>query len=196
MQNYWGFINSNDLKVNKDEIVCQNCGWHWKVKDGGDDLYVCHECNTDNSKFYLPNSNFEGADPVTAIAGAVGDIANLGGSIVNRKTNKELSKTELQKEVDTRCGKDKSKSWNRKKKKNYKECKQKVLAKVDADINNILKIKQEDKKEKIKQENKNKELFLSNSKKEKQQTYIIIGVVALILGIIYINKNQAVKKPI
>ncbi len=139
MENYWGFINSNDLKVNKDEIVCQNCGWHWKVKDGGDDLYVCHECNTDNSKFYLPYSNFKG-DPVTAIAGAVGNVANLGSSIVNRKTNKELSKTELQREIDTRCGKDKSKSWNRKKKKNYKECKQKVLGKVDSDKDKSLKI--------------------------------------------------------
>lgn len=116
MENYWGFIKSNDLKVNKDEIVCQNCGWHWKVKDGGDDLYVCHECNTDNSKFYLSYSNFKGADPY-AVASAVGDIANLGSSIVNKKANKELSKSELQKEVDTRCGKDRSRSLNRKKRK-------------------------------------------------------------------------------
>ena len=196
MQNYWGFINSNDLKVNNNEIVCQNCGWHWKVKDGGDDLYVCHECNTDNSKFYLPNSKFEGADPVTAVAGAVGDIANLGSGIQNRKANKELSKSELQKEIDTRCGKDRSRSWNKKRKKNYKECKSKVLSKIDADFSNALKIKSEEKQDKFKQENKNKELFLSNSKKEKQQTYIIIGIVALILGIVYINKIQAVNKPI
>lgn len=40
------------------EIVCQNCGWHWDVKDGGDDLYVCHDCNTDNSKYYI-NKNIK-----------------------------------------------------------------------------------------------------------------------------------------
>jgi len=33
-------------------IVCQKCGWSWKVKDGGKDLYVCNKCNTDNTKFY------------------------------------------------------------------------------------------------------------------------------------------------
>tara|TARA_R110000744_G_scaffold29503_3_gene70360 strand:+ start:817 stop:3525 length:2709 start_codon:yes stop_codon:yes gene_type:complete len=29
-------------------IECQNCGWDWKVSDGGDDLYICHKCNADN----------------------------------------------------------------------------------------------------------------------------------------------------
>jgi hypothetical protein len=24
-----------------DKIVCDNCGWDWKIKDGGDDLYTC-----------------------------------------------------------------------------------------------------------------------------------------------------------
>jgi len=34
-------------------IFCSNCGWSWKVKDGGDDLYVCHKCWHDNSDNYL-----------------------------------------------------------------------------------------------------------------------------------------------
>ena len=36
-------------------IKCRNprCNWSWKVKDGGNDLFVCHKCFTDNSKFYL-----------------------------------------------------------------------------------------------------------------------------------------------
>ena len=36
-------------------IKCHNprCNWSWKVKDGGDDLFVCHKCFTDNSKFYI-----------------------------------------------------------------------------------------------------------------------------------------------
>ena len=32
-----------------DEIVCDNCGWHWKIIDGGDDLYICHKCGHDNT---------------------------------------------------------------------------------------------------------------------------------------------------
>ena len=33
----------------KDSIVCDNCGWNWKIKDGGDDLYICHKCNHNNT---------------------------------------------------------------------------------------------------------------------------------------------------
>jgi hypothetical protein len=32
-----------------DSIVCDNCGWTWKIKDGGDDLYICHKCGHDNT---------------------------------------------------------------------------------------------------------------------------------------------------
>jgi hypothetical protein len=34
-------------------IKCKNpkCDWSWNKKDGGDDLYICHKCYTDNSKF-------------------------------------------------------------------------------------------------------------------------------------------------
>jgi hypothetical protein len=58
-----GFDNSDnaynyggEVIINPTEIECHNCHWHWKVKDGGDDLFICHKCNYDNSKFY----KFEG----------------------------------------------------------------------------------------------------------------------------------------
>jgi hypothetical protein len=35
-----------------DKIVCNECGWSWKLSDGGNDPYVCHSCYTDNSKKY------------------------------------------------------------------------------------------------------------------------------------------------
>ena len=35
--------------VFEDRIKCDNCGWSWKVKDGGKDLYVCHKCGTNNT---------------------------------------------------------------------------------------------------------------------------------------------------
>jgi hypothetical protein len=49
-------FNDGGVIVNPTEIECHNCHWHWKVKDGGDDLFICHKCNYDNSKFY----KFEG----------------------------------------------------------------------------------------------------------------------------------------
>ena len=38
-----------------DSIVCDNCGWTWKIVDGGHDLYICHKCNHDNTPI---NENF------------------------------------------------------------------------------------------------------------------------------------------
>jgi 8-oxo-dGTP pyrophosphatase MutT (NUDIX family) len=58
-----GFDNSDnayndggDVIINPTEIECHKCHWKWKVKDGGDDLFICHKCYTDNTKFY----KFEG----------------------------------------------------------------------------------------------------------------------------------------
>ena len=30
------------------KIECDNCGWTWKLEDGGNDLYICHKCGHDN----------------------------------------------------------------------------------------------------------------------------------------------------
>ena len=32
-----------------DKIECDNCSWSWDIKDGGDDLYICHKCGHDNT---------------------------------------------------------------------------------------------------------------------------------------------------
>ena len=32
-----------------DKIKCDNCGWSWKIIDGGNDLYMCHKCGHDNT---------------------------------------------------------------------------------------------------------------------------------------------------
>jgi len=43
----------SDIEINEaivgDEIVCDNCGWNWKIVDGGDDLFICHKCGYDNN---------------------------------------------------------------------------------------------------------------------------------------------------
>ena len=31
------------------KIVCDNCGWNWNIKDGGDDMFTCHKCGSDNN---------------------------------------------------------------------------------------------------------------------------------------------------
>ena len=44
-----------------DKIVCNNCGWEWKIEDGGDDLYICHKCGHDNTpnKDYLQEARYK-----------------------------------------------------------------------------------------------------------------------------------------
>ena len=44
-QIFEGKINE---KVIGDKIECDNCGWTWDIKDGGDDLFMCHKCGHDN----------------------------------------------------------------------------------------------------------------------------------------------------
>jgi hypothetical protein len=42
-----------------DRIECDNCGWSWPIKDGGDDLYVCHKCGHDNSPKQLNEGRYD-----------------------------------------------------------------------------------------------------------------------------------------
>ena len=42
-----------------DRIECDDCGWSWKIKDGGDDLYVCHKCGHDNTPMSLTEGRYD-----------------------------------------------------------------------------------------------------------------------------------------
>jgi hypothetical protein len=35
--------------TNEGEVKCNNCGWKWKLADGGKDPYICHKCGNDNN---------------------------------------------------------------------------------------------------------------------------------------------------
>jgi hypothetical protein len=173
---HWEFSHIPfDGDLTDDKIVCQNCGWSWKVKDGGDDLYVCHKCNADNSNFY--NANFEGADYSQAITQGISAVGSIGSSVAQNKASKEAGKTVTQREIDTICGKDKSKSWIKKKKEAYLSCKNSVLQKLDTDKKTF------EQNKKVQQQ-----MMFQRSKEQKNQTYLIIGVIALILGVVIYKK--------
>ena len=36
-------------KVTHTDIICDKCGHDWLIADGGDDLYICHDCKHDNT---------------------------------------------------------------------------------------------------------------------------------------------------
>jgi len=41
-----------------DKIECDNCGWSWKIVDGGNDLYICHKCDYDNTPRLNENATY------------------------------------------------------------------------------------------------------------------------------------------
>ena len=42
-----------------DRIECDNCDWSWPMKDGGNDLYVCHKCGHDNTPKQLNEGRYD-----------------------------------------------------------------------------------------------------------------------------------------
>jgi hypothetical protein len=177
---HWEFSHLPfDGDLTDDKIVCQNCGWSWKVKDGGDDLYVCHKCDYDNSAFYLPKDTiYSNADYSEAITQGISAIGSIGSSIAQSKASKEAGKTGTQREVEATCGKDKSKSWIKKKKNAFISCRKKVIKKLDT----------YKKESQTKIKNQQQLLLKVNQQKQKNQTYLIIGVIAVILGVVIYKK--------
>ena len=41
--------------ITDSKIICDSCGWSWNKEDGGDDLYMCHKCDHDNTPHALEN---------------------------------------------------------------------------------------------------------------------------------------------
>ena len=46
--------------VTDTKVICDNCGWEWEIKDGGNDLYMCHKCNHDNTPKLLNEKCWKG----------------------------------------------------------------------------------------------------------------------------------------
>jgi hypothetical protein len=47
-----------------EKIECDNCDWSWNIKDGGDDLFICHKCGHNNK----PLSEGKKKDPFGLLA--------------------------------------------------------------------------------------------------------------------------------
>ena len=46
--------------VTDTKVICDNCGWEWEINDGGNDLYMCHKCNHDNTPKLLNEKCWKG----------------------------------------------------------------------------------------------------------------------------------------
>jgi tRNA(Ile2) C34 agmatinyltransferase TiaS len=36
--------------VDSEKVVCDECGWSWKLSEGGNDPYICHKCGHNNEE--------------------------------------------------------------------------------------------------------------------------------------------------
>ena len=36
-------------EVSNGVVTCDDCGWDWKLTDGGTDPFICHKCGRDNA---------------------------------------------------------------------------------------------------------------------------------------------------
>ena len=47
------FINQNNEQASVNRVTCDNCGWNWKIQEGGKDVYLCHDCGHDNTPGFM-----------------------------------------------------------------------------------------------------------------------------------------------
>jgi rubrerythrin len=58
--NYYKVLKKLEI-AKSDEIVCRSCGWSWLESQNpvGENLYLCHKCGSDNTKFYAQGGKTE-----------------------------------------------------------------------------------------------------------------------------------------
>ena len=74
-------------------IECGSCSWSWDRKDGGNDMYVCHKCGTDNTSKYEKGGAVSLHDEVDALVGSLDATSFASGGMVKTEvTNADLKK--------------------------------------------------------------------------------------------------------
>jgi hypothetical protein len=61
------------------KVICDNCGWSWDLKDGGEKPYLCHKCGYDNSLKLTKETFFEEEDRLMV------EVVNPDGEVFEYK---------------------------------------------------------------------------------------------------------------
>mgnify|MGYP002507781410 CR=1 FL=1 len=63
-------------KVTKEKVICDECGWSWKLSEGGNDPYTCHKCGYKKNQLleHLINERSVTDLPVRTIVREMTDI--------------------------------------------------------------------------------------------------------------------------
>jgi len=90
-----GTIEENPMdiiieSVTVNKVECDNCGWEWKLQEGGEDVFICHTCGHDNSPKIVKESE---EDPRLArirhFKGSVQDLKDFVQSKVEETNYKK-----------------------------------------------------------------------------------------------------------
>jgi hypothetical protein len=68
-------------EVKNGKVICDNCGWSWKLSEGGHDPYICHQCNHNNE----PKNLKEERNPITVFD----DDSNKKYEVIKKIWDKE-----------------------------------------------------------------------------------------------------------
>ena len=117
----------------------------------------------------------------------VGIGTSIAGAVQSSKAKKEASKSDEQKYIDEKCGKDKSKALLKKKKNAYNTCKTQAKKEFASSV----KQSQNRQSQANQQQDLATKLAQEKAKQKQRNTYILIGVgVALVLGYLYYQRNK------
>jgi ribosome-binding factor A len=87
----------NEAIVGK-KIKCDNCGWDWNIVDGGDDLFICHECGHDNEPI---NENLDDPNLTNQLKNYIEDHSDIDVSLLK---NLSKIKNKFPKQLDPKVG--------------------------------------------------------------------------------------------
>lgn len=79
------------------KIECDNCDWSWEIKDGGDDLYICHKCGHNNTPFLNENTTLKLDIPKFNYKKSLNENSTYSQSIDLKKEIAKLTKHMLDK---------------------------------------------------------------------------------------------------
>ena len=81
-----------------EKIECDNCDWSWDIKDGGDDLFICHKCGHDNEPI---NENLDDSNLTNQLKNYIEDYSDIDVSLLK---NLSKIKNKYPKQLDPKVG--------------------------------------------------------------------------------------------
>jgi len=118
------------------------------------------------------------ADPNTIIQGVTA-VANLGGSIAQASSQKQASKTEIQREIASVCGK--RKPVFKKKREKYEKCAKEISDKYQLNKQQQTQLQQQ----------QLRNATIQQEKTNKRNLYIGLGVLAVFIGVVVYLKRTS-----